>query len=203
MPPSLTKKRSASRPSARKRIFDTASALFYQRGIRGVGVETIAAQAQTTKMSLYRSFPSKDDLVAEWLRAHDAKFWSQWDAMQSRHPGDARKQLGAAFELLTKHVSDPHARGCPMANAAVEITAKDHPARRVIESHKGKLRSRLAELCSRMGAARPGDLADELFLLMEGAQVSVVLGVRGPAKNVGRPAMALIEAHLRTVAGSQ
>src|SRR5437762_1568894 len=99
-------KRNANRPSARKRIFDTASELFYRRGIRGVGVETIAAKADTTKMSLYRSFPSKDELVAEWLRAHDANFWSEWDAMQSRHPGDARKQLGAAFAMLTKHVSD-------------------------------------------------------------------------------------------------
>src|SRR2546426_10617337 len=60
------RKRDAKRPSARKRIFDTASELFYLKGIRAVGVETIAAEADTTKMSLYRNFPSKDELVAEW-----------------------------------------------------------------------------------------------------------------------------------------
>lgn len=192
----MAKKPATERPSARQRIFNTAAELFYRRGIRAVGVETIAAEADSTKMSLYRSFPSKDELVAEWLRDHDANFWRAWDATQQRHPDDARKQIAAAFALLTKHVSDPNARGCPMANAAVEITEKDHPARKVIEAHKAKLRARLAGLCERTGAREPALLADQLFLLMEGAQVSVILGVRGPARNVARAADALIDAHL-------
>ena len=184
-------------PSARKRIFSTAAELFYRRGIRAVGVETIAAEAATTKMGLYRNFPSKDALVAEWLRDHDIRFWEQWDAMAQKYPGDARKQLQAAFGLLAKHVADPSARGCPMANAAVEITDSDHPARKVIETHKGKLRARLAQLCRQVEASEPALLADELFLVMEGAQVSIVLGVRGPARNVSRAADVLIDAHLR------
>jgi AcrR family transcriptional regulator len=193
----MSKKRDAARPSARKRIFDTASELFYRKGIRAVGIEAIAAQAETTKMSLYRSFRSKDELVAEWLRDHDARFWQTWDAISQKHSGEARKQLQAAFGLLAKHVSDPGARGCPMANAAVEITEKDHPARRVIEAHKAKLRMRLAELCEGTGAAEAALLADELFLLMEGAQVSTVLGVQIPARNAARAADALIDSHLR------
>lgn len=192
----MAKKQDSARPSARKRIFDTASELFYRRGIRAVGVDSIAAHAATTKMSLYRSFPSKDELVAEWLRDHDAKFWRTWDAMSQKHPGEPRKQLQAAFALLAKHVSDPDARGCPMANAAVEITEKDHPARKVIEAHKTKLRARLSELCAGTGAREPALLADELFLLMEGAQVSTVLGVRIPGRNVARAADALIDARL-------
>jgi len=192
----MAKKKDTTRPSARKRIFDTASELFYRRGIRAVGVDAIAARANTTKMSLYRSFPSKDELVAEWLRDHDAKFWQAWDSMSQRFPGEARKQIQAAFAVLAKHVSDPAARGCPMTNAAVEITEKDHPAKRVIEAHKAKLRARLAELCERTGAREPTLLADELFLMMEGAQASNVLGVRGPARNVGRAADALIDSHL-------
>ena len=195
---SVPPKRDANRPSARERIFETAGRLFYIKGIRAVGVETIAAEADTTKMSLYRNFPSKDALVAEWLRDHDAKFWQAWDAMAARHPEDPRRQLKSAFALLEKHVADPKARGCPMANAAVELTEKDHPARKVIESHKAKLRARLAGLCTRMGTRNPGLLADQLFLLMEGAQVtSQTLRVRSPAKNVGRAAEMLIDAHLR------
>jgi len=187
----------AKRPSARERIFDTASALFYRRGIRAVGVETIAAEADTTKMSLYRNFPSKDRLVAEWLRDHDATFWQMWDAMASRHANDPRMQLKAAFAMLARHVTDPQARGCPMANAAVELTEKDHPARKVIEAHKAKLRARLTGLCTGMGAREPDLLADQLFLLMEGAQVAAqTLGARGPAKNVARVAEMLIAAHL-------
>jgi AcrR family transcriptional regulator len=192
----MPKKRNPARPSARKRIFDSASELFYRKGIRAVGIDAIASQADTTKMSLYRSFPSKDELVAEWLRGHDARFWQTWDAMAQKHLGQARKQLQAAFALLAKHVSDPGHRGCPMANAAVEITEKDHPARRVIETHKAKLRARLAELCERTGVRQPALLADELFILMEGAQVSVVLGVRIPGRSVGHAADALIDSHL-------
>ena len=189
---------SGSRASARKRIFDTASELFYRRGIRAVGVETIAAEADTTKMSLYRNFPSKDVLVAEWLRDHDATFWREWEAMASEHLEDPRKQLKAAFALLAKHVADPKARGCPMANVAMELAEKDHPARKVIEAHKAKLRNRLAAICGEVKARDPGLLADQLFLLMEGAQVtSQTLGVRGPARNVARAAEMLIEAHLR------
>ena len=188
----------ADRPSARKRIFDTASELFYRKGIRAVGVETIAEEAKTTKMSLYRSFPSKDELVAEWLRDHDIKFWQTWDATSCKFPANPRKQLKAAFTLLAKHVVDPHARGCPMANAAVELTDKDHPARKVIEAHKAKLRTRLAEMCARLGARKPRLLADQLFLLMEGAQISTqILGVRGPARNVARAAESLIEAQVQ------
>src|SRR5260370_41816997 len=112
------RKRDANRPSARKRIFDTASELFYLKGIRAVGVETIAAEADTTKMSLYRNFPSKDELVAEWLRERDANFWKTWEAMASRYPSDPRRQIHAAFGLLAKPVADPAARGCPLANAA-------------------------------------------------------------------------------------
>jgi AcrR family transcriptional regulator len=191
-------KKGANRVSARKRIFNTAAELFYRNGIRAVGVETIAAEADTTKMSLYRNFPSKDMLVAEWLREHDATFWQNWEAMASRHPEDPRMQLKAAFTLLAKHVADPKARGCPMANAAVELTEKDHPARKIIETHKARLRSQLAAICARMKAGNPGLLADQLFLLMEGAQVTTqTLGVRGPARNVARAAEMLIDAHLR------
>jgi len=192
------RRRDAKRPSARKRIFDTASQLFYLKGIRAVGVEMIAAKADTTKMSLYRNFPSKDELVAEWLRDHDVHFWQTWDAMASRYSKDPRRQLKAAFALLARHVADPKARGCPMANAAVELTEKDHPARKVIGAHKAKLRARLVQICTQMGAPEPALLADQLFLLMEGAQVTKqTLGIRGPARNVARAAQMLIDTHLR------
>jgi hypothetical protein len=119
--------------------------------------------------------------------------------MSLKFPNDPRRQLKAAFALLVKHVTDPDARGCPMANAAVEITDKDHPARKVIEMHKAKLRNRLVQICSQMKVAAPELLADQLFLLMEGAEVSTqTLGARGPAKIVGRAADTLIDAHLLT-----
>ena len=182
--------------SARERVFRTAAALFHRHGIRAVGVETIAAEANTSKMSLYRNFPSKDELVAAWLRDHDARFWQSWDAMSREYPDDPRRQLKAAFELLAKHVADPKARGCPMANAAVEITESDHPATKVIKAHKARLRARLAELCARIGAGDSRLLADQLFLLMEGAQVSAQTpGARAAAASVARAAAVLIDSN--------
>lgn len=190
-------KKAKNEVSARERVFRTAAELFHRRGIRAVGVETIAAQANTTKMSLYRNFPSKDELVAEWLRDHDARFWQAWDAMSQQHPGDARRQLQAAFDLLAKHVADPKARGCPMANAAVEITESDHPATQVIKAHKARLRARLAALCASIGAKDSRLLADQLFLLMEGARVSAQTpGARAAAASVARAAAVLIDAHV-------
>lgn len=190
-------KRPAARRPARERIFDSAARLFYHHGIRAVGVEAIAAGARTTKTGLYRNYASKDELVAAWLRDTDAKFWRGWDSMASRWPAHPRRQILAAFALLEKHVSDPNARGSAITNAAMEITSRDHPARRVIEAHKSKLRERLAELCVRAGARRPQLLADQLFLLMEGAHVTTLtLGVRGPVRNVVPAARALIEAEL-------
>jgi AcrR family transcriptional regulator len=188
------------RGGARERILGTAAELFYSKGIRAVGVEAIAAKAASTKMSLYRSFPSKDELVAQWLRDHDALFWRDWGRMAMRHPADASRQLEAAFALLERHLRDPAMRGCAMASAAAEIREKDHPARKVIEAHTEKLRERLAELCTKAGAREPRELADQLFLLMEGAQVAtLVLGVRGPARSAAGAAKALIAAQLAPV----
>jgi hypothetical protein len=117
--------------------------------------------------------------------------------MSQEHPDDARRQLKTAFELLAKHVADPKARGCPMANAAVEITESDHPATQVIKAHKMKLRARLAEMCARIGAKDPRLLADQLFLLMEGARVSAQTpGARAAAASVAPAAAVLVDAHL-------
>src|SRR5437899_4002035 len=99
--------------------------------------------------------------------------------------------------MLAKHVGYTQARSCLIAIAEVETTEKHHPARKVIEAHKAKLRARLVQICTQMGAREPRLLADELFLLMEGAQVTTqTLGVRGPARNVARAAKMLIDAHL-------
>src|SRR5690554_5798813 len=88
------------RGSARERIFLTARDLFYRLGIRAVGVETIAAEAGTTKMSLYRHFASKDELVAECLKEADREFWEWWDGVVAAYPGQPRRQVLVLFEAF-------------------------------------------------------------------------------------------------------
>ena len=121
----------------RERILAAAAELFYRNGIRAVGVDAIAEAAGTNKMTLYRHFASKDELVAEYLRAVARKAKPPaGNCLQAQHPGDPLAQLRAWLKEMSGHVVSRDERGCPLANAAVELPDKDHPARRVIEECK-------------------------------------------------------------------
>jgi AcrR family transcriptional regulator len=181
----------------RERILMAASDLFYRQGIRAVGVEAIAEAAGTNKMTLYRHFSSKDELVAEYLRRLARDGGRLWDALEADHPGDPRAQLRGWLMSMQAHVLDTDQRGCALANAAVELPDKEHPARCVIEQYKTAQRDRLAALCGAAGVTEPELLADELFLLLEGAHVSAQsLGPTGPASRLVRMGEALIASHL-------
>jgi AcrR family transcriptional regulator len=164
----------------RERIISTARDLFRKHGIRGVGVDAIADVAGTNKMTLYRHFGSKDDLVVACLRevARDAE--AIWNGFEAAHPGDPLAQLHAWVRCGAECVLGD-GRGCDLANAAVELAESDHPARYVIEAFKSAQRDRLARLCRNAGIAKPDLLADTLSLLLEGARVSrQSAGVEGP-----------------------
>jgi AcrR family transcriptional regulator len=206
----MPKDRTATRPeaeapppaggSARERIFAVAKDLFYRQGIRAVGVETIVAQAGATKMSLYRTYPSKDDLVAAYLADRDASYWRWWDRVVSAHPDDPRAQLRAVCAAVGERVRQPGYRGCAFTNAATEFPEPDHPGRRVAQANKRELRRRLAALAGEAGARDPAALADQLLLLIEGAYASgQTFGSDGPARAVAAAAEALVEAQLRPV----
>ena len=180
----------------RERILSVAADLFYRHGIRAVGVESIAEAAGTNKMTLYRHFASKDELVAEYLRRLAEKASSSWDKLAARHPGDPRAQLRAWLVDMAGHVGNIDERGCALANAAVELPEKDHPARRVIEAFKTAQRNRIVELCAAAGLAEPELLADELFLLLEGVRVTAQsMGQAGLGDRLIRMGDAMIAAH--------
>jgi AcrR family transcriptional regulator len=182
----------------RERILAVARDLFYRHGIRAVGVEAIAEAAGTNKMTLYRHFSSKDELVAECLRQVAAKADALWDGIAAAHPGDARAQLAAWVAAMGAHLADAEERGCAMCNAAVELPDRTHPVRRLIEAFKSAQRDRLARLCAAAGAPQAELLADELFLLIEGARVSLQsVGPEGPAARFVRMAEATIADHTR------
>ncbi|WP_251863378.1 TetR/AcrR family transcriptional regulator [Achromobacter sp. Marseille-Q4962] len=183
---------------AAERIRRTARELFYREGIRAVGVDAIVTRAGVTKPSLYRSFTSKDELAAAYLRDFECEFWARFDAACQAHPGDPRAQVLAYLEGLAERAVQPHYRGCGLTNAAVEYPEPAHPARGVAVRHKEALRGRLRAMCADMGAREPAALADGLLLLIEGAFVSgQIFGGGGPAGQVARAADRLIEAYLR------
>ncbi len=180
----------------RERILAAASDLFYRQGIRAVGVDAIAEAAGTNKMTLYRHFESKDALVAEYLRRLAGRSEAFWAHIQRENPDSPRKQLGMWLEAAGKDANDPQGRGCALANAAVELAEKDHPARRVIEEHKRASRDRLAKLCADAGLDQPEMLADELFLLLEGARVCAQsIGTDSPCCRFVRMGEAIIASH--------
>jgi AcrR family transcriptional regulator len=181
---------SAERP--RERIVACALDLFHRNGIRGVGVEAIVEAAHTNKMTLYRHFDSKDDLILEYLNYKGRKTNETWAKIEATWPGDPAGQLYGLVRQVAKSI-DEDERGCDLANAAVELTEQGHPGLKVIEDFKVQHRNRLAKLCEAAGASQPDLLADSLMLLIEGARVSRrSVGTQGPSANLVRTADAVI-----------
>jgi AcrR family transcriptional regulator len=161
-------------------------------------VDEIVRRARATKPSLYRSFPSKDELAAAYLRDWDSAFWERFDAAVAAHVDDPRAQLRLFLSRLSQRMRRPGYRGCALTNAAIEYPEAGHPARRVAVAHKRKLRRRLRQMAAAMGARQPRLLADGLALLLEGAFASSQLfRGDGPALATARIAEQLIDASLR------
>jgi AcrR family transcriptional regulator len=182
----------------RARILTAAADLFYRHGIRAVGVEAIAEAAGTNKMTLYRHFASKDELVAEYLRQFANAADGCWERFAQAHPGDPLAQLCAWLDEMARHLAEPNERGCALANAAIELPEKDHPARRVIEEYKKAQRTRLARLAEEASLSEPEMLADELHLLLEGARVTAQsVGTEGLAVRLLHMGKAMVASHRR------
>lgn len=185
-----------TRTPPRERILAAARDLFYRQGIRAVGVEAIAEAAETNKMTLYRHFASKDELVAEYVRTFAVEDEEIWSCIASSHPGDPLAQLRAWVHRMANEVADPGSRGCAIANAGVQIPEPGHPARCVIENHKKSLRGHVVGLCRDAGLRDPELVADGIFLMLEGARVSIQSeGHGGPACRFVALAEDLIAAH--------
>ncbi len=170
----------ASRPRPRDRIVETARYLFRKHGLRGIGVDAIAEAAGTNKMTLYRHFASKDDLIVACLCEVTAEAEAMWDDFEAAHPDDPMAQLHDWVCAVAEYaIAD--GIGCDLANAAAELPDPDHPARKVIEHFKTNQRDRLAKLCQAAGIVQAELLADTLSLLIQGARVSWrSVGAEGP-----------------------
>ena len=163
---------SAETPDVRQRILDTASTLFYERGVRAVGVDLVVDESGVAKTSLYRHFRTKDDLIVAFLEREDVEFWGLWDDVAARHAGDPAGEIEAHMRWIGKRLARANYRGCPQINVAAEFAEAEHPAREVAKRHMQAMRARLAVLAREFGAARPNDLAAQLGLLVNGAFVS-------------------------------
>lgn len=171
-PESRRRARGTEPQDLRERILSTASNLFYKRGVRAVGVDLVIEEAGVAKTSLYRYFPTKDDLIVAFLEREDVDFWTVWDDVGKQHADDPVGELDAHMRWIGERLSRSNYRGCPQINVAAEFAERDHPARQVARSHMRALRARLAALAHRLNAARPDELAAQLAVLVNGAFVS-------------------------------
>lgn len=155
----------------RERIIDAAQTLFAEQGIARVTVDAVAASAGSTKMTLYRHFETKDVLVLEWLRLLTEQYSAVLDDLAVEWPAEPLRQLAGFAEFIANNLTTAGYRGCPFINSLAELGDPSHPARRVIESHKQRQFQRIAALCQEAGLPDPANVAQELTLLLEGAQV--------------------------------
>lgn len=183
------------RTPPRERILMAARDLFYRHGIRAVGVEAVAEAAGTNKMTLYRHFPSKNDLIVECLRRFAKGADAFWDRLEAGEP-NPRARLYGWLRGMAAELPRRQERGCFLANAAVELAERGHPGRPVIEAFKRGQRERLTRLCQAAGLNEPELLAEELFLVIEGARASAQsCGSDGLEGRVVRIGEAIIAAH--------
>ncbi len=168
----------SSEPSdTRQKILDTASELFYQRGIQHVGINEVIATSGVAKRTLYRWFPSKDQLI-EAVMKHRAVQWLHWFESAVEDRGNtAKERLLATFDVLQSWYADPNFRGCPFINAVLEIADAAHPAHHVSMNVRESIRQYVMRLAAEAGVRDPDAFSQQYLLLIGGA--SLVATIEG------------------------
>lgn len=183
-----------SKAPLRQRLFDAAAKLFYEEGIRGVGVDAIARAAGTTKMGLYRHYESKDALISAWLASLVTQYAAVLDALALRYPTAPDKQILNFAKFIAEDLARASHRGCPFINSIAELPDATHPARVMLAQHKARQLARLVTLCREAGIAHPAAAAVHLSCVLEGAQV---MAQNGSVADVGHQMLAIVRAILK------
>jgi AcrR family transcriptional regulator len=173
----------------RRRILETADRLFYQEGIRAVGIDRIIAEAAVAKMSLYNHFPSKDDLILAVLQHREENVLEFFRLAMNRHAKKAKSPLRAFFAALKDLFASPGFRGCPFQNAAVELADPNHAGTEFVRGHKQRFSDFLRGLVEdAIGKSAARAVAPAVTLLVEGALVTAVIQADTHAADVARDA---------------
>jgi AcrR family transcriptional regulator len=165
----------ASRPAAkvpmRERIVEAATELFYAQGLRAVSAEKIIAQVGITKVTFYRHFPTKDDLIVAYLERR-----AKWERDAIGRARQAASDVPDVFRIIAEAIGaescSPGFRGCPFINAAAEYADPEHPVRRVVDAHRRWFRQTIQDLLDEINIPDSARVADQLVMLRDGAMVS-------------------------------
>jgi AcrR family transcriptional regulator len=163
------------RPAARSRILAAADRLFYSEGIHSVGVHRLVEESAVTRVTFYRHFPSKDDLIAGYLedRAHRAR--RRMTEVIEDSNGDARAALWELGRVFTSETFAAEYRGCPFVNASAEFAAPGHPARVLATEQRAWIADTMERLLRDMGHRAPARTARQLLMLQTGAIFGVAI----------------------------
>ena len=179
----------------RQRILEAADDLFRRVGIRGVGVEALAEAAGTNKMTLYRHFASKDELVTEWVRGIVEEKEKDWEQIAIAHPGDPQAQLVDWSRRVAAKFAEMEERGSTLGNALADLPEADHPARRVIDGFRVREHKRVLRLCQEAQFPEAELAADQFYMMIEGAKACVqCIGLKRVGEHLMRSVDALIAA---------
>ena len=159
---------------ARERILETADRLFYDEGIHAVGIQRIVAESSVTRVTLYRHFPSKDDLISAYLERRAAYDHDQVDGVIAAHRGDPRAALTELATSLTRDDFGAVQRGCPFINASAEFTGS-HPSRVHAHAIRSWITGRIEDLLRELDHRDPRTTAEQLMMVRTGAVVSCAL----------------------------
>jgi AcrR family transcriptional regulator len=187
----------AARPSARDRLLAAASELFYENGIQATGVDTLIAAAGVAKATFYRHFPSKDDLVAAWLREPRTRWLDDVRVRVAASDADAEGRIPVFFEVVRDWLEDADFRGCPYLNTAVELAAQAHPARTIIRDYLQEVEDYLEHMLAEAGYRDSRSLAAKLQTLTAGAIALAVARRTGDSVAVARDAAVSLVASAR------
>lgn len=186
------------RPNKREQLLDAALRLFYRDGFHATGVDAVVAEAGVARMTLYKHFRSKDDLILAALRRRDEQFRAWFVGEVERRAKAPRDRLLALFDVLEDWYAgraDRPFRGCAFVKAMAEFSDAESPVHRAAAEHKRLLRDYIERQARAAGAAAPRELAGEFAILIEGATVMAqATGDPAPARQARRMAETLLAA---------
>lgn len=156
----------------RERIIDAATELFYAHGLRAVSADKIVAQVGITKVTFYRHFPSKDDLIVAYLQRRAAWERSAIEGARQAAGGEPSRAFRIVAEGIGAESCSAGFRGCPFINAAAEYADANHPVRQAVDAHRTWFRQVIQEMLEELEVPQAARVADELVMLRDGAMVS-------------------------------
>jgi AcrR family transcriptional regulator len=188
--------------SGRDRILDAAYGLFSRAGVRAIGVDTITAQADVAKMTLYRNFASKNELALAFLMLREERWTKGWvQAEILRRADTPAAQLLTVFEIFTEWFAREDFEGCAFITSLLEFEDWADPVRGACVRHLANIRAFLCELATAAGVEDPERFAAQWHILMKGSIVAAGEGDVLAARRARAMGERLLDEHLPLAAG--